>query len=249
MNATLDSGASRLGESLTIGQLASYLGWSPRFIDSLVRGERMPGVERDGQIVFRRDEVIDWLQQKIYTLDAAHVTELESHLRSGLAGRAPRGSRSDGLALHLPYEGIALDFEIRSKPEVLRALVNLADKTGLLFDREFLLASLIDREALCSTAVPGGVALCHPRRPIPAAIAHQFVCALRTTAPVDFGAEDGEGTSLFFLLCAPDDSSHLHGLARIARVLHHGGLDEFRNATDAQHFAQAISLVEARLSS
>lgn len=207
-------------EYISIGQLAAYLGWSARFIEGLVRGEHLPGLEIEGQWRFRRDDVVDWLEQKIQTLDTARISELEAKMESSLlADGTFRTHRSDRLTSRLPLKGVALDVKAANKAELLRSLTTVAEATGLLFDREHLLASLVDREALCSTAMPGGVALCHPRRPIPSIIERQFLCLVRTTAPVDFGAEDGEGTSLFFLLCTPDDRSHLHGLARLARIL------------------------------
>lgn len=234
---------------LTIGQLAEYLGWSARFIEGLVRGERLPGLEIDGQWRFRRDDVVDWLEQKIQTLDTAHVSDLENNLESALVAegvfRIPH--RADRLASRLPQKGIALDVPATTKAEVLRAIVDLAETTGLLLDKDYLLASLIDREALCSTAVSGGVALCHPRRPIPSAIERQFLCLLRTKSPVDFGAEDGEGTSLFFLLCAPDDRSHLHGIARLARILHGGAIEPLSKAVDSEAVLKAFADAEAKI--
>lgn len=234
---------------LTIGQLAAYLGWSTRFIESLVRGERLPGLEIDGQWRFRRDDVVDWLEQKIQTLDTAHVTELETKLESSLVadGVFRNPHRIDRLASRLPQKGIALDVPLSTKADVLRALVDLAESTGLLFDKEYLLAALVDRESLCSTALPGGVALCHPRRPIPLAIERQFLCFLRTSAPVDFGAEDGEGTSLFFLLCTPDDRSHLHGIARLARILHGGAIETLSKATNSEEVVTAFADAEAKI--
>ncbi len=245
-----DPKGTLLKDSVTIGELASSFGWSTRFVEGLVRGERLPSIEVDGQLRFRRDEIVDWLQQKIHTLDSARVSDLEGNLESNLLEDGTFATRrSDRLASRLPLKGIALDLEIGSKQEVLRTLVDLADATGLLLDRDFLLASLVDREALCSTALPGGVALCHPRRPVPSAISRQFVCFLRTRTPVDFGAEDGEGTSLFFLLCTPDDRSHLHGLARLARVLHKGGLTHFQNAETAEDLKNALATLEGSLES
>ena len=208
-------------EYISIGQLAAYLGWSTRFIEGLVRGEHLPGFEIEGQWRFRRDDVVDWLEQKIQTLDTARISELEAEMESSLlADGTFRTTRSDRLTSRLPLKGIALDVKAANKVELLKSLTTVAEATGLLFDREHLLASLVDRESLCSTAMPGGVALCHPRRPIPSIIERQFLCFVRTTVPVEFGSEDGEGTSLFFLLCTPDDRSHLHGLARLARILH-----------------------------
>ncbi|MDB6076744.1 MAG: system, fructose-specific component [Akkermansiaceae bacterium] len=233
---------------ISLGDLSQAFGWSPRFIEGLVRGEKLPAVEIDGQLRFHRDEVVDWLERKIHTLEGVDVSELEKRIEAGLLEDGTfRTHRSDRLASRLPMRGVALDVEIQSRAEVLQALVEIAWETGLLVDKEFLLASLIERENLCSTAMPGGVAICHPRRPTPAAIDRQFLCALRTKEPVDFGADNGEGTSLFFLLCATDDRSHLHGLARLARVLHLGGLEEFQKATDAEQFKDALSYLEARI--
>lgn len=235
-------------EYITIGQLASYLGWSTRFIEGLVRGERLPGLEIDGQWRFRRDDVVDWLEQKIQTLDTARISELEAQMESSLlADGTFRTIRTDRLTSRLPQKGIALDAQVSNKAGLLRALATVAEATGLLFDREHLLASLVDRESLCSTAMPGGVALCHPRRPIPSIIERQFLCFLRTAAPVDFAAEDGEGTSLFFLLCTPDDRSHLHGLARLARILHGNTLDLLRAATTAEDIITVLAAAESRI--
>jgi len=250
MNPTISPETIVQKDYLTIGQLAAYLGWSTRFIEGLVRGERLPGLEIDGQWRFRRDDVVDWLEQKIQTLDTAHITELEAKMESSLlADGIFRTTRTDRLASRLPLKGIALDVPLASKSEVLRSLASLAEATGLLFDKDYLLASLVDRESLCSTAVPGGVAFCHPRRPIPSVIQRQFLCFLRTAAPVDFGAEDGEGTSVFFLLCTPDDRSHLHGLARLARILQGGTLDVLKSVASTEDVQRAIAEAEAKIQS
>jgi mannitol/fructose-specific phosphotransferase system IIA component (Ntr-type) len=233
---------------MSLGDLSQAFGWSPRFIEGLVRGEKLPAIEIDGQLRFYREEVVDWLERKIHKLEGVHVSQLEKRIEAGLLNDGTfRTHRSDRLASRLPMKGVALDVEIQNRDQALQALVEIAADTGLLSDKEFLLASLIEREDLCSTAMPGGVAICHPRRPAPSAIERQFLCALRTKNPVDFGAEDGEGTSLFFLLCAADDRAHLHGLARLARVLHHGGLEEFKNAADAEQFKETLSYLEARI--
>jgi PTS system nitrogen regulatory IIA component len=235
-------------EYISIGQLAAYLGWSTRFIEGLVRGEHLPGFEVDGQWRFRRDDVVDWLEQKIQTLDTARVTELEAKMESSLlADGTFRTTRTDRLTSRLPLKGIALDVQASSKADLLRSITTAAEATGLLFDKEHLLASLLDRESLCSTAMPGGVALCHPRRPIPSIIERQFLCFLRTAEPIDFGADDGEGTSLFFLLCTPDDRSHLHGLARLARILQGDTLELLKSAASSEDVLRILAEAESQI--
>ena len=177
------------------------------------------------------------------------MIELEKRVESSLVkeGIYRRLIAPDRLASRLPDDGIILDADLQTKNDVLRALAALADSTGLVYDREYLLASLFDRETLCSTAMPGGVALCHPRRPIPMAISTQFLCFLRTREPVYFGSDTGEDTSVFFLLCAPDDRSHLYGLAHIARILHHGALDLLKEAATPNAVKQILADFENRI--
>lgn len=231
---------------LTIGQLASNLGWSVRFIEGLVRGERLPALEINGKWHFRRNDVIDWLEQKIQTLDASRILELEKRVETSLVadGTYRRAVATDRITTRIPEQGIKLDVVLGDKSEVLKELANLAERSGLVYDRDYLLTSLVDRELLGSTAMAGGVALCHPRRPDPSVISAQFVCLLRTAKPVEFGATGGEGTSVFFLLCAPDERSHLYSLARVARILHHGALPGIVAAKSEAEAKQAISTIE-----
>lgn len=236
--------------TITASQLANYLGWSASSIENLVSADHLPSLEIDGQLRFRLNDVLDWIEVNIPSLDPTRITQLETKMESSLlADGVFRTLRTDRLASRLPINGIALDVPLTQKPDVLRSLVTLASATGLLFDREQLLETLLERESLCSTAMPGGVALCHPRRPIPSIIERQFLCFLRTSAPVNFGGEDGDGTSLFFLLCTPDDRSHLHGLARLARILRDGTLELLKTATTSEDILAIITNAEAKVQS
>lgn len=234
---------------LTIGEVASYLGWSTRFVDGLVRGEKLPGLEINGEWRFRREELVDWLNRKIQTLDTVRVSELENKLEGDLlADGVFKTVRPDRLSSRLPETGIALDIQVESKPELLKALVKLANQTGNLLDSDHLHASLVDRESLCSTALPGGLAICHPRRPLPFAIKDYLLCFLRTAKPIAFGAEDGESTSIFFLLGAPDDQAHLHGLARLARILNPETIRELKEVRSSQEVLDLINQREREIS-
>lgn len=77
------------------------------------------------------------------------------------------------------------------------------------------LEGLENREKLCSTGLPGGLALLHTRNPDDYLFESGFIALGRTTQPIPFGAPDGRPTHLFFLLACPDSSFHLHTLARL----------------------------------
>jgi len=77
--------------------------------------------------------------------------------------------------------------------------------------------ALLERERIMSTAVGHGVAIPHAKT---AAVPKVMACLGIHRDGVDFGAEDGERTHLFFTLLAPEDSvgEHLKVLARISRL-------------------------------
>ena len=110
---------------------------------------------------------------------------------------------------------------------------------------ETLLASLEAREALCSTGVPGGFALPHPRAHDPYLFETSFIVVGRPVQEIHFGAPDGQPTHLFFLICCPDDRLHLHTLARICLIAQKTKvLDQLRDAPDAQTMRDALVAAE-----
>ncbi len=222
-------------EELNLGELAASLAWTPRFVERLAVGGKLPGTEVRGEWRFRRDELVDWLDQKLQTLDTPRVAELEHKLERELEEEGElRRPHPDVLTSKLHPSGIELNLRADRKAAVLRELVDVARRTELVLDEKHLHASIVEREALCSTALPGGVAVVHPRRPLPSAARNSFLCFGRTAQPIPFGADDGAPTQLFFLLVTIHDRTHLHALARLIRVLRGETLNALRQAPDAE---------------
>ena len=228
---------------LTTGEVASRFGWSPRFIDSLVRTDRIPGVVTDREPRFDRAALIDWLEEKLRTLDHEQVVALDNRL----AGPEPDDAEFDPITLQLSKQGICWDHPATGKSEVLAGLADFAAASGVLAEPAILLASLAERERLCSTALPGGVAICHPRRLLPGIIWKPFIRLVRTRIPVSFGAEDMQPTRLFFLLGATSDSGHLQTLARLARILDDTTKTALLNAPSAGAAYQIIACREVAI--
>jgi mannitol/fructose-specific phosphotransferase system IIA component (Ntr-type) len=230
-------------EFLSLGEVAASLGWSPRFVECLATGGQLPGIQTDGVWRFRRADLVEWLDPKIQTLDTQQVAELEHKLESELQSE----SRKIRIADRLRPEQVELVSPAPGRREVLKGLVDLAEKTGLVTDGLQLLASLVEREELCSTALPGGFALCHPRRPSPHLSRRTVFALLRTQQPVAFGAEDGSATRLFFLLAATDDRAHLYALARLTRILRGRALEELLAARSPEDVIEIIQRREAQI--
>jgi PTS system nitrogen regulatory IIA component len=124
----------------------------------------------------------------------------------------------------LVRDACVLEMRARIKPEALAELAGalVAAVPGL--EREALLAMLLERERLGTTALGGGIAIPHARLE-PAG--RLFASFGRSRAGVDFDSVDGAPTHLFFVLVAPGraGSAHLAALARLSLLL---GSESFR---------------------
>ncbi|MGE3181539.1 MAG: PTS sugar transporter subunit IIA [Phycisphaerae bacterium] len=197
--------------NFSLEELARYLGQDARELKRWAERGQMPGMMVGGKWRFNRAEMLDWAQSQMHKLDERVVHDLE---RAMIAN-----SKELLISSLLPTKGVNMLLPARSAGSVLRELTNLAHATELLYDADTLLRALQDREALCSTALPKGVALPHPRRPLPYAIAEPFICLAHVPAGVPFSAPDGKLTDLFVLICCQDEQEHLQVLARLAVML------------------------------
>ncbi len=202
--------------SLTIQEVARMLGADARRVERMAQRGEIPCQKVGGQRRFNRAEITEWLQQHMSAMSHDHLAGVDAGITE------QRRAEQDELVISplLHAEGVMTDLDARTKQSTLRELVALAEKTGLLYDSRELVEAVILREEVGSTAMEGGVAIPHPRRPLPYVIAEPILVVARTIQPIVFGAPDGRLTSLFFLTASQDDRHHLHILARLCRMLH-----------------------------
>jgi mannitol/fructose-specific phosphotransferase system IIA component (Ntr-type) len=113
------------------------------------------------------------------------------------------GDRSAGsgpfLGDLLAVSSVAVPLRASTKASVLKELVKLAEQSWQVYDADTILAAIRAREELASTALPAGVAIPHPRRPLPSALGESVLAFGSTTSGIPFGAPLGGLTDLFFL--------------------------------------------------
>ena len=218
--------------SMSLEEFAKHVGMDEREVRRLADRGKLPGNKVGGQWRFNRARVTEWLQQEMHTLDDARLIAVERAM-SGSSGDA--GMVVTGL---IGLDGIDIAFPARTKRSVLRELVNLADRTGLLYDAKGLLEAVEQRESLCSTAFPNGIAIPHPRQPMPYVSAEPLICVARLSSGIAFGARKGELTRLFFLICCHNDRDHLHVLARLMRIVDQETVDLLLEAETREELLQ-----------
>ena len=200
---------------MTLQEVAKLLGSDVHRVERMAKRAEIPCQKVGGQFRFNRAEITEWLQQHMGAMSRNHLVEVDAGITS------QRQTQQDEaiIAPLLRMEAVSTNLGSRTKNSTLRELVALAEKTGLVLDLSTLQEAVIHREELCSTAIERGVAIPHPRRPLPEAIAGPILVVAKTSQGIAFGAPDGRLTTLYFLTASQDDRHHLHVLARLCRML------------------------------
>ena len=224
--------------SMNLDEAAAYLRLSPSEVATLVKHGEIPHARQGERVVFRRAELQVWASQRILGLSTARLAEYHSKSSAGARSLSPR---DELMAQLLTVDRIEPGLSPRTKSSAIRDMVARAASTDLVSDPRELLQAIESREKLCSTALPGGYALLHPRQHDPYMFAESFAVLGRTATPVHFGAQDGRPTDLFFLVCCQDDRLHLHALARLCTMAQRTGmLDGLREAGSAARMFDVI---------
>ena len=200
---------------MTIQEVAKLLGSDVHRVERMAKRGEIPCQKVGGQFRFNRAAITEWLQQKMGAMSHDHLAEVDA----GITTQRQTPEDEAIIAPLLRIEAVSTNLGSRTKNSTLRELVALAEKTGLVLNLPTLQEAVIHREELCSTAIERGVAIPHPRRPLPEALAGPILVVARTSQGIAFGAPDGRMTTLFFLTASQDDRHHLHILARVCRML------------------------------
>lgn len=228
-------------DMMDMEQLAAYLQRDVREVGKLANRGHLPGHKVGGQWRFARAEINQWIETQMPSLTEKELTNLESS--------AARGADAEPLLANLLSEAsIAVPLAATTRASVLKELVSLAEQSWQVYDPEAILDAVRQREDLASTALPAGIAIPHPRRPLPAALGESVLAYARTVSGIPFGAPHGGLTDIFFLVCCREDRTHLRVLARLTRLLLRPSfLDELRAAETPGASWEKITTAEQQL--
>lgn len=125
----------------------------------------------------------------------------------------------------IPKGAILIDPPVRSKQELLQAMVASLSECKDLIDGTILYKDVMARESLAPTYLGFGCAIPHAHS---SAIKGSHVALALLTKGIDFNEASAEQANIVFLLVGPPDnpSLHLKLLSKIARFLHDA---DFRN--------------------
>jgi PTS system nitrogen regulatory IIA component len=228
-------------EMMDLDQLAVYLRRDVREVSKMASRGHLPGHKVSGQWRFARAEINHWIETQLHAYSEQELTALET------AG-ARNADQEPLISVLLSEASIGVPLRASTRSSVLRELVGLAERSWQVYDPEAVHEAIKQREEMASTALQSGVAIPHPRRPLPAAIGESVMAYGRAASGIPFGGERGLLTDIFFLVCCKDDRTHLQVLARLSRLLLLPNfLDELREAETPADTHQVITDAETEL--
>jgi PTS system nitrogen regulatory IIA component len=216
-------------DMMDLDQLAVYLQRDKREVSKLASRGHIPGHKVSGEWRFARAEINHWLETQLPGYSEEQLSALETH--NGSLEAEPL------LTTLLPQACVAVPLAATTRASALKEMVTLAEQSWQVYDPKAILEAIRAREEMSSTALLGGVAIPHPRRPLPAALGESVVAFGRTVSGIPFGAAHGGLTDLFFLVCCMDDRTHLRVLARLARLMLRPGFADLLRSADNAHDA------------
>ena len=112
---------------------------------------------------------------------------------------------------------IKIPLEAKTKPDVIKELVDVLKKAGKIEDAESVFRAVMLRENMGSTGLEKGIAVPHAKTHK----VNNLVLAIGVSPEgIDFDSLDGEPSRLFFLLIATPQQAgpHIEALSEIARL-------------------------------
>lgn len=222
---------------LTLKELADYLRVNERTILRMLKSGQIQGVKIGGQWRFNGSQV-----DQLFFPSAPATDPDAVPLRDFTSSRLPVP-----ISRLLKDDRLLTDLQATDADGVLNELCDPIAKKGLCLDMRDLKERLHAREKLLSTGIGKGLAIPHPRDPIPALREPAVLVFGRHRKGVDYRALDGQPVHLFFLLCCQKIELHLHLMGALARMLQDGAfIDGCRNVKSGEEVVRLVMEAETR---
>jgi excisionase family DNA binding protein len=225
------------GDILTIRQLAEYLMVSEKTVYRMLDRNQLPGMRVGAQWRFRRQDIDGWINEEV------RKVEYEGH--QGLLDSL----EPSNLAVHplLTPENVWLGLKPGSRDELVAHMAREAVLEENV-DRDQLCRSILEREAMCSTALLERVAFPHPADPVPFRFSRKRALLAVLREPLDFVDPHGHRPRVVVMILARSMQGHLLALSRAIKLFTAPALvDRLTDANDAADAIEAIRVEEERL--
>lgn len=218
--------------NLSVKDIAGLLNVSEKTIYRMIQNEAIPCFRVGGQWRFDRREIASWIEDT-----RACKTPIEAI--------AERDEESLSVAEFIRRGGVYLDVPGVSQADAMKQCLSRIAKHIPQIDANGLFDAIIEREALCPTAIGHGVAFPHPRV-FGKFTASSHIALCRLQKPVPFGAVDHEDVDTLFFIFPKNERRFLRIQAKLLRLLRDDALVScLKNAADPDEIMAVITRTES----
>ncbi|MDD5285183.1 MAG: PTS sugar transporter subunit IIA [Desulfuromonadaceae bacterium] len=192
---------------LKVKDLAAAAGVDEKTVLDWIKNKGLPAHKQDDRYRVNRVDLLEWATNHGITIPPEIFAESDENPDRPLVSES------------LLNGGIFYDLPGDTPESALREVVSRL-KLPPCLDSEFLLQTLLAREALGSTAFGNGIAIPHVRNPIVGHTGESAISLCFLKNPIDFDAIDGKPVTILFTLVTPNVKAHLNLLAKLAFLMH-----------------------------
>jgi len=148
------------------------------------------------------------------------------------------------LSKQLNPELVLIAADAANRDELLERFGTAFKEAGLVSDANDVLKRLLEREAILSTGIGGGVAVPHAQIP---GLGQLAMAASTHPDGIEYPTLDNQPVRLAFCLIGDSNTAadHLAGLARLARLARRNEiLEELIQATSGEEFLAVLARIE-----
>ena len=229
--------------TLTLSQAAEAVGLPASTLRTkAVQGE-IRSWKRGDELLFFQDELDLWYSAMLID----NQKQLEKEQQGEHRRNQPKPVPS--LSTLCPKQCVTCALPGTTRASILKALTELAEKSGFLYNPEDFLAEIAKREEAGSTNLGNGIAIPHTITREFGFFEQTFVCIAKLATPSYFNsAPDGSKTELLLLSCSADSGEHLAILCRISAICRETSfVQDVREATTDEEVFQALLAAEEKL--
>ncbi len=187
--------------------MAEFLNVSEKTIYRMIQNETIPCFKAGGQWRFDKNEITSWIEDTRAFSKKVSIDEpsLEDEEIISVGEFIQRG-------------GVHYDIAVDTKKAVILSCLERIKERIPVLDTQKLLALIMEREALCSTAVGHGIALPHPKS-FKTFTDISYVALCHLERPMPFGALDKEDVNTLFFIFPRSERRFLRIQAMLLRLL------------------------------
>jgi nitrogen PTS system EIIA component len=195
---------------ITTEELAEILRLNERTVLKLVKEGRLPAMKIANQFRFSKGKIIEWIESQMSDYSDRLLSDME------------KGISEMPIIINkiLIPENIIININSGNKVDAIKELIDAADNSGFVKNKEELLKHLYIRESHSSTGVGNGIAFPHPRTPSKNLVNKTLIAIGIIKDGIDFEAIDGIPVKIIVLLVVPALSLHLQILSHITRIFY-----------------------------